>query len=316
MLGGRTGPAVTALNCRCVWHAVGCWWSASDYVGRYRNYGLLWVWSLAPILTTDYRTRLRIHWSSRWRVIQIILLIALTIKAVRYVFSRPSLSLSSLRYTHQRASPGGKLFDSSFGMDYTTGLWVTAGVVCACLFGGFCCKYDRLCAGCIMFVALVLVPIVAFAELGGYSDVVGPSNHQPWFLDLYAAHEESLPHSVSYPCLFGSAFWSSLSCALWRSLSGDIKTHVALVLAGCLCQSSVPWDRLCWYCLWRKLKWRWTTETFSSSSRSSGSIRWQGFLQRFLRLSCLFLRMLVSLSSLTEDSIKRSYAKPRLIKSL
>ena len=72
-------------------------------------------------------------------------------------------------YTTSGVVAGGKLFETSFGMSYYTGVWVTAGVVVAySAFGGFLAvSTTDFVQGCIMFVALVLVPIVALTQLGG-----------------------------------------------------------------------------------------------------------------------------------------------------
>lgn len=72
-------------------------------------------------------------------------------------------------YTSSGLVSGGTLFESAFNMDYKVGLFVTAAVVVAyTLFGGFLAvSLTDFVQGCIMFVALVLVPIVAFTSLGG-----------------------------------------------------------------------------------------------------------------------------------------------------
>ncbi len=72
-------------------------------------------------------------------------------------------------YTSAGVVAGGKLFESAFGADYALGLWITAGVVVAyTLFGGFLAvSLTDFVQGIIMFVALILLPIVAFTELGG-----------------------------------------------------------------------------------------------------------------------------------------------------
>ncbi len=71
-------------------------------------------------------------------------------------------------YTSAGMVAGGKLFESAFGADYAFGLWLTAGVVVAyTLFGGFLAvSLTDFVQGCIMFVALVLLPVVAFSQLG------------------------------------------------------------------------------------------------------------------------------------------------------
>lgn len=71
-------------------------------------------------------------------------------------------------YTSAGIVSGGKLFESAFGADYALGIWLTAGVVVVyTLFGGFLAvSLTDFVQGCIMFVALILLPLVAFWELG------------------------------------------------------------------------------------------------------------------------------------------------------
>lgn len=74
-------------------------------------------------------------------------------------------------YTSAGLVAGGKLFEASFGFDYRLGLVATAGVVLAyTLVGGFLAvSLTDFVQGCIMFAALVLVPIVTLGELGGWT---------------------------------------------------------------------------------------------------------------------------------------------------
>ncbi len=76
-------------------------------------------------------------------------------------------------YTSSGVVAGGKLFESAFGMSYYSGLYVTAGVVVAyTVFGGFLAvSTTDFVQGCIMFVALILVPLVALTEVGGVTEV-------------------------------------------------------------------------------------------------------------------------------------------------
>ncbi len=76
-------------------------------------------------------------------------------------------------YTSSGVVGGGKLFESSFGLSYELGLYVTAGVVVTyTLFGGFLAvSMTDFVQGCIMFVALLLVPIVVLMEFGSYSEI-------------------------------------------------------------------------------------------------------------------------------------------------
>ncbi len=76
-------------------------------------------------------------------------------------------------YTSSGLVGGGKLFESSFGLSYELGLYVTAGVVVIyTLFGGFLAvSMTDFVQGCIMFVAMILVPVVVFFDFGSYSAI-------------------------------------------------------------------------------------------------------------------------------------------------
>ncbi|MCL1115496.1 MULTISPECIES: sodium/proline symporter PutP [Shewanella] len=69
-------------------------------------------------------------------------------------------------YTSAGLVAGGKLFVSAFDLNYELGLAVTLGVVVSyTLLGGFLAvSLTDFVQGCIMFVALVLVPVVAYQE--------------------------------------------------------------------------------------------------------------------------------------------------------
>jgi solute:Na+ symporter, SSS family len=62
---------------------------------------------------------------------------------------------------------GGKLFQSAFGADYHTGLWITASVVVAyVVLGGFLAiSLTDFVQGTIMAIALVIVPLMAWQGL-------------------------------------------------------------------------------------------------------------------------------------------------------
>ncbi len=70
-------------------------------------------------------------------------------------------------YTSSGVVAGGKLFESSFGLSYETGMYMTTGVVVLyTLFGGFLAvSLTDFVQGCIMLVALVLVPVVTYSLL-------------------------------------------------------------------------------------------------------------------------------------------------------
>ncbi len=92
-------------------------------------------------------------------------------------------------YTSSGIVAGGKLFESSFGLNYEVGLYVTAGVVVAyTLFGGFLAvSLTDFVQGCIMFIALVLVPVVTINEVGGLGEMqTSISMINPELLDIFS----------------------------------------------------------------------------------------------------------------------------------
>lgn len=82
-------------------------------------------------------------------------------------------------YTSSGVVAGGKLFESSFGLSYELGLYITAGVVVSyTLFGGFLAvSLTDFVQGCIMFLSLILVPIVVLFELGGIAGASEQLSH-------------------------------------------------------------------------------------------------------------------------------------------
>lgn len=176
MLGGRKlGPAVTSLSAGASdmsgWMLLGLpgamfvsglsasWIAIGLFVGAFANYLLvaprLRVYTeLAndAITIPDYFEK---RFEDRSRLLRII--------------SSVVIVIFFTLYTSSGLVAGGKLFDSAFGVDYAWGLWVTAGVVVAyTLFGGFMAvSMTDFVQGCIMFVALIVVPVVALTDVGG-----------------------------------------------------------------------------------------------------------------------------------------------------
>ncbi|APE05391.1 sodium/proline symporter [Alteromonas sp. RW2A1] len=76
-------------------------------------------------------------------------------------------------YTSAGLVAGGKLFESAFSLDYQVGLFITLGVVVSyTLLGGFLAvSLTDFVQGSIMFLALVLVPVVAFSQFDSASQM-------------------------------------------------------------------------------------------------------------------------------------------------
>lgn len=181
MLGGRKlGPAVTALSAGASdmsgWMLMGVpgamylsgvssgWIAVGLLIGAFFNYIIvaprLRVYTEVAndsITLPDYFEN---RFADKTRILRIV--------------SSVVIVLFFTLYTSSGVVGGGKLFESSFGLSYELGLYVTAGVVVAyTLFGGFLAvSITDFVQGCIMFVSLVLVPLVALDHLGGLGSVM------------------------------------------------------------------------------------------------------------------------------------------------
>ncbi|WP_142951836.1 sodium/proline symporter PutP [Bacillus thuringiensis] len=179
MLGGRgLGPAVTALSAGASdmsgWMLMGLpgamyatelssvWIAIGLLIGAYANYLII-----APRLRTYTEVAndsitipdfLENRFKDRTKILRFVSAIVILVFFTFYA----SAGLVS----------GGRLFENSFNLDYKIGLFVTVGVVVAyTLFGGFLAvSWTDFVQGCIMFIALVLVPIVAFTDVGGVTE--------------------------------------------------------------------------------------------------------------------------------------------------
>lgn len=69
---------------------------------------------------------------------------------------------------------GAILFEQTFGIPYTTALWVGSLVIVfyTCIGGFFAVAWTDFFQGMLMFVALLIVPIVSFTYLGGWDNTV------------------------------------------------------------------------------------------------------------------------------------------------
>lgn len=69
---------------------------------------------------------------------------------------------------------GGKAFHSAFGFEQTTGNWITAAIVLAyTVLGGFLAvSLTDVVQACFMLFALIVLPVLAIADMGGLSPVL------------------------------------------------------------------------------------------------------------------------------------------------
>jgi sodium/proline symporter len=77
-------------------------------------------------------------------------------------------------YTSSGLVGGALLFQESFGMTYTQALWIGAIVIISYTFlGGFLAvSWTDFIQGILMFLALIIVPIVAISKVGGWNETL------------------------------------------------------------------------------------------------------------------------------------------------
>lgn len=180
MLGGRKlGPGVTALSAGA---SDMSGWMLMGLPGAMYVSGLSSTWTAIGLLIGAFVNYLIV--APRLRVYTELAQDAITLpdyfekrfedktRLLRIVSSLVIVVFFTL-YTSSGVVGGGKLFESSFNLDYELGLYLTAGVVVIyTLIGGFMAvSLTDFVQGCLMFIALVLVPIVAVQHLGGITEV-------------------------------------------------------------------------------------------------------------------------------------------------
>jgi len=176
MLGGRgLGPAVTALSAGA---SDMSGWMLMGLPGAMYTSGISSLWLAVGLTIGAYLNYIII--APRLRTYTEVANDSITIpdflenrfndysKILRSVSALVILIFFTL-YTSSGLVAGGRLFESSFHTDYKVGLFITAGVVVAyTLFGGFLAvSMTDFIQGVIMFIALILVPVVTFTDVGG-----------------------------------------------------------------------------------------------------------------------------------------------------
>ncbi|MBM7644917.1 SSS family solute:Na+ symporter [Scopulibacillus daqui] len=181
MLGGRgLGPAVTALSAGA---SDMSGWMVMGLPGAMYATGISSLWLAIGLTLGAYINYLVL--APRLRTYTEIANDSITIpdymenrfgdkKNILRLFSGLVILVFFIFYTSSGMVSGGTLFESAFHLDYRTGLIITAAVVvCYTLFGGFLAvSLTDFVQGVIMFVALVLVPIVALTKVGSAHTVI------------------------------------------------------------------------------------------------------------------------------------------------
>lgn len=208
MLGGRNmGPAVTALSAGASdmsgWILMGLpgliflvgingiWMALGLTIGAYFNYRLL-----APrlrILTEKLDNAVTIPEYLERRFADEKHILRILCAFVIIIFF--------LIYTTSGFIAGGKLFESAFSLKYETGLYTTAFVVVAySAIGGFkAVSITDFVQGCIMLLALVIVPISTFMQLGDFANLTSQLNsYNPSMLTFTGLSTISIISAMSW----------------------------------------------------------------------------------------------------------------------
>lgn len=181
MLGGRDlGPAVTALSAGASdmsgWLLMGLpgYMYASGVVSIWIALGLTVGALLNYIIVAP---RLRVYTEVADNAITLPDYFANRFYDKSYLLRMTSAIVIIVFFTVYTAASlvgGGKLFQESLNMSYGMGLWITAGVVVGyTLFGGFLAvSMTDFVQGVIMLFAMIVVPVVAFTDLGGVAPTI------------------------------------------------------------------------------------------------------------------------------------------------
>ncbi|MFD2679195.1 sodium/proline symporter PutP [Bacillus seohaeanensis] len=133
-------------------------------------------------------------------------------------------------YTSSSLVGGAILLEESFNMDYRLALWVGAAVIISyTFFGGFlAASWTDFIQGILMFLALIIIPMVAINELGGWSETVATvGNMDTSYLNVYS----------------GATFISVVSLLAW-GLGYFGQPHIVVRFMGIKSTKEVPKARL------------------------------------------------------------------------
>lgn len=146
------------------------------------------------------------------------------------VFSAIIILIFFTFYTSSSLVGGAILLEQSFGMNYQLALWVGAGVILSyTFFGGFlAASWTDFIQGILMFLALIIIPIVAINELGGWSETVSKvGSIDPSHLNVYT----------------GATFASVVSLLAW-GLGYFGQPHIIVRFMGIKSTREIPKARL------------------------------------------------------------------------
>lgn len=153
-----------------------------------------------------------------------------------------------LFYTSSGLVAGGKLFETVFGFDYTTAVTIgTIAIISYTFFGGFLAvSWTDLIQGLMMAAALLIVPVIALVELGGFgtsgSRILAENPDMlSWFVDASTGEALSVIGIVSSLAWGLGYFGQPHILARFAAIRSDRDIPAARRIA-------VIWSALCLLC--------------------------------------------------------------------
>ncbi|MFZ4451158.1 sodium/proline symporter PutP [Salibacterium aidingense] len=121
-------------------------------------------------------------------------------------------------YTSSGLVAGGKLFETTFGFDYTVALTIGAIIIFGYTFlGGFIAvSWTDFLQGFLMFLALVITPIIAIQQMGGFGEILSILGQiNPSLLDVGEAVEFSYEDNIFWETAGSASFIAIISSLAW-----------------------------------------------------------------------------------------------------
>ncbi|PMR71371.1 sodium/proline symporter PutP [Halomonas heilongjiangensis] len=151
-------------------------------------------------------------------------------------------------YTSSGLVAGGKLFETVFGFDYTMAVTIgTLAIISYTFFGGFLAvSWTDLIQGLMMAVALLIVPVIALTELGGFGGsgaqiVAENPDMLKWFTDASTGETLTLIGIVSSLAWGLGYFGQPHILARFAAIRSEADIPAARRIA-------VSWSALCLVC--------------------------------------------------------------------
>ncbi|MFD2705697.1 sodium/proline symporter PutP [Salibacterium lacus] len=149
-------------------------------------------------------------------------------------------------YTSSGLVAGGKLFETTFGFDYTTALTIGALIIFGYTFlGGFIAvSWTDFIQGFLMFLALLITPIIAIQQMGGFGEVLAALGQiNPSLLSIGETVEFSFSDNIFWESAGSVSFIAIISSLAW-GLGYFGQPHILMRFMAIRSVKEIPKSRL------------------------------------------------------------------------